>query len=1176
MLLRFVLLSMLLPAFLPGSGQEGGTMFRTVAPAQSGIRFANTLTETDSVNILHQANLYNGGGVGIGDFNGDGRPDVYFAGNMVPGKLYLNEGGLRFRDVTAAAGVDGGGSWCTGVTVADVNNDGRADLYLSASFRKDPALRTNRLYINEGADAQGVPRFTESAAAYGLADTGFSTQGYFFDYDRDGDLDLYQLTNALYDPKTPIRFRPKVTDGSALNTDRLYRNNGNGTFTNVSAEAGITIEGWGHAACISDFNRDGWPDIYVANDFVSNDLLYINNGNGTFTDRLPEYFRHTGWNAMGTEVADLNNDGFPDLLSLEMLPEDNSRKKRMLSGNEYYNYFNSSQFGYTHQYVRNVLQLNSGPVPGGHPVFSDVSFLSGTYQTDWSWCPLVADFDNDGLRDLIVTNGLPRDVTDLDYIAYENGQGGTGGGLNLAMAHTLPVVHIPNYAFRNTNGVQFKDVSAAWGLTASSFSNGGAYADFDNDGDLDLVVSNINSEAFLFENTLNGPDGQKSRFLRVELQGPPANRAGLGARLSVYAGGRMLYYEHYPARGYLSTHDSRAHFGLGEAAVADSVVVLWPDGKKEVRTAVPANGTLTLTHTAAAPAAEAAAAPAPLFTRVNDRHGLHFRPVEEDFIDYTIQPTLPHKLSQYGPGIAVGDIDGNGTEDVYVGGTSAHPGRFFLQGADGRFTMDSTRIPRAVQELEEEMGVLLFDADGDKDLDLYAVTGSYEIPPDHAVAADRLYRNDGKGFFEKAPAALPGETSNGSVVRAADFDRDGDLDLFVGGRVVSGAYPLHPKSFIYRNDGGTFRDVTAQVCPPLQSLGMITDALWSDFDNDGRVDLVLAGEWMPVTFLRNTGTALAALPGGGGIGPYSGWWNSLAAGDFDGDGDIDYVAGNLGLNSSYQASAAEPMTLLAKDLDDNGALDAMVFCYMKGADGRRRSYPMHTREDLSSQLVSIRKRYPTYKAYGLASIDSLWTPKDRQGAVHKTATWMQSSYIENRGGGRFSLKALPLEAQAAPVYGMLSEDADGDGRLDLLLVGNDYGMEPYSGRHDAFNGLLLKGDGRGGFQGRTVAQSGFFVPGDAKGLARLYAGDRPLWLVSQNTDSLLLFARPGEGEAVRTVALRPDDFSAEIRYRDGSKRKVEFFYGSTYLSQSARRLAVEPGAVGITITSFKGVKRTIL
>ncbi|GEO07798.1 hypothetical protein SAE01_02940 [Segetibacter aerophilus] len=1180
---RFKFLSIFLFLALKGFTQNTtNTLFRLLPSSQTGVGFANTITESDSLNILNQANIYNGGGVGIGDFNNDGLPDIYFAGNMVSNRLYINKGSLKFEDVTTAAGVDGAGRWCTGVSVIDINNDGLLDIYVCASFLKNNVTgRTNLLYVNQGVNKEGVPTFKESAAAYGIADTGFSTQAYFFDYDKDGDLDMYLVTNEIYDPKTPIKFRPKVTDGTAANTDRLYRNNGNGTFKNVSKEAGILIEGWGHAACITDINLDGWPDIYVANDFVSNDLCYINNKNGTFTNRLGEYFKHTGWNAMGTDAVDINNDGFVDLISLEMLPETNMRKKRMLSGNEYYNYTNNEKYGYEHQYVRNVLQINSGNIPGSHPIFNDVGYMAGVYQTDWSWCPLVADFDNDGLRDLIISNGLPRDVTDLDYITYNNGQGGIGGKYTLSMTDSLPVVKLANYAFKNTDGLSFQNTTATWGLDKAAFSNGAAYADLDNDGDLDIVINNINDEAFLYENTANS-NGQRglSHTLTVKIEGQDKNINGIGTTLKAYYAGKQQFYEHQPARGYLSTDDYRAHFGLGSATVVDSIRVVWPNGKTQLLTSVGVDKTITVSGKDASNLDKAPSlnTSVPLFTNASSKYGIKFKPKERDFVDYNIQPTIPHKLSQYGPGIAVGDIDNNGFEDFYVGGTSGNPGVFFMQDALGKFALDSTRFLQKEDRLYEDMGVLLFDVDNDKDLDLYIVSGSYEIPPNHPISNDRLFLNNGKGRFVKNVGALPKDSTNGSCVRAADIDGDGDLDLFVGGRVVSGSYPVTPKSLILKNDAGKFTDVTSAYCPELQYAGMITDGLWSDFDNDGKVDLIVAGEWMPVTVFKNTGKGLVKVTNTG-LENHLGWWNSLAAGDFDNDGDIDYIAGNLGLNTNYKASVSEPITILAKDLDNNGSLDAMVFCYLKAEDGTTKPYPMATKDDMVSQLVSTRKKYPTYKAYAVATMDDFWSTKDRQDAIVMRANDMASSFIQNEGNGHFSIKPLPFQAQAAPVYGMVAEDFDNDGNLDVMMVGNDFGIEPYSGRHDAFMGLYLKGDGRGNFSHLTPAESGFFVKGDAKGLAQIHtAKNEDLLIATQNQDSLIAFSKnPLKTSVVsKWVSLRPDDCAAEFVYKDGTRRKVEFYYGSTYLSQSSRKIPFAKGLEKMTIINFKGLKREVL
>ncbi|MEO5681629.1 MAG: VCBS repeat-containing protein [Chitinophagaceae bacterium] len=1167
-----------------GRAQSGNIpLFKLLSPSQTGVSFTNKIIESDTLNILNQANIYNGAGVGIGDFNNDGLMDIYFAGNMAGNQLYINKGSLQFENITGTSGTGGGGNWCTGVSIVDINNDGWMDVYVCASLRKDAQRRTNLLYINQGLKKNGIPTFKEMAVDYGIADTGFSTQGTFFDYDRDGDLDLYIVTNQLNDPKTPIRFRPKVTDGSALNTDRLYRNNGNGTFSNVSKQAGITIEGWGHAAAITDINQDGWPDIYVSNDFVSNDLLYINNKNGSFTNRLGEYFKHTGWNSMGTDIVDVNNDGMVDVLSLEMLPEDNLRKKRMQGGNEYYNYYNSAQFGYQHQYVRNTLQLNQGMSPLGYPVFSEIGYMAGIYQTDWSWCPLLADFDNDGYRDAIITNGLPRDVTDLDYITFNNGQGGGKGIYSLDLTDSLPVVKLPNYAFKNNAGYLFTNTSHAWGLDKASFSNGAAYADLDNDGDLDLIINNLNEPAFIYENTAHviGKTSSSHR-LGIRFKGSHQNSDGFGASVRIYYNkNKQQLYEHYPCRGYMSTHDNRAHLGLGSSTSVDSLRVQWPDGKTQLLTDVTADQVLTLNYIdAGGPyAVMQAAMSKPIFEPVAEKYGIVFKHNERDAIDYNTQPAIPHKLSQYGPGIAVGDIDNNGHDDFYIGGSAGRKGVFFMQDDKGRFAADTTRF---LQDSDghpaEDMGLLLFDADNDGDLDLYIVSGSYELPPNEPASQDVLYINNGQGKFTPSYSSLPRMFTNGSCVRAADIDGDGDLDLFVGGRVVSGAYPLAPESYILINYSGTFVEATQKICPGLQHAGMVTDALWTDFDNDGKPDLITTGEWMPVSFYKNMGGKLVQVNDVTGIEQHTGWWNSIAAGDFDNDGDMDYVAGNMGLNTNYKATPEEPMWIYAKDFDDNGLVDPMVFCYMKAEAGKRKLFPMTTRDDMINQLISTRKKYPSYQAYGKASVDELLTAKDREDAMVFKATDMNSSYIENKGNGVFIISPLPAEAQFAPVYGIQVQDIDNDNNPDLILVGNDYGIEPYSGRHDALNGLCLKGDGKGEFKSMSIAGSGFFVHGDGKALATIHtAKDGDLLIATQNQDSVKVFCKlTKEDKVVKNwLTLLPGDFSMEIFYKNKGTRKQEFYYGSGYLSQSSRKIPVDNEAVKIIITNYSGVKREI-
>jgi hypothetical protein len=1062
-------------------------------------------------------------------------------------------------------------------------------MYVCASVRTDSVKRANMLFMNNGLNAEGIPTFTESARDYGLADTGHSSMAAFFDYDQDGDLDLYVLTNQIIG-QLPSTYRKKVKDGSSPTNDRLYRNNGDGTFTNVTKEAGILIEGYGHGLVISDINQDGWPDIYITNDYLADDLLYMNNGDGTFTDRLKDYVRHTSASAMGVDVVDINNDGLVDIVAMDMLPELNKRKKTMLNANNYVTYINNEQYGYHYQYIRNTLQLNNGIGPDGKLSFSEIGQLAGMYQTDWSWAPLVADFDNDGQRDMIVTNGFPRDVTDHDYAVYRHGPAGNIAS-HMMMVDSIPIVKLSNYGYRNNGDLTFTDVTKEWGLHIPSFSNGAVYADLDNDGDLDVVVNNINDKAFVYQNKLNEGRGKenKNHYLRVKPQGAAPNLTSLGTKISIhYGGGLKQFYEHSFYRGYLSSVEPVAHFGLAEFKSVDSVQIFWPDGSYQLLRDVESNQQLVVNQSEARERlpVQTVSLTSPktqnyLFEEVSGGYGLQYKHQEDDKIDFNVQRTLPHKYTQNGPGIAVGDVDANGLDDFYIGGSSGKRGTLFLQTVEGVFKEAPGGAGALQEKPSEDLGVLFFDADGDGDLDLYVVSGSYEHAPESLEYQDRLYRNNGKGEFELDPSALPKIASSGGAVKAADFDGDGDLDLFVAGRVVPGAYPMAPQSYILRNDGGKFTDVTGQVCPELERLGMVTDALWTDFDGDGTVDLIVAGEWMPLTFLKNTNGVLKNVTSATGVGHLKGWWNSIVAGDFDGDGDMDYVVGNLGLNTNYKANEQQPLKVFAKDFDNNGSIDPVLACYMLAEDGQMKLFPMHTRDDLSAQMIRYRKQFRRYLPYGLATIEEVLSAEDLEGALVLEANHFASSYFENLGNGKFKVTPLPVQAQVAPVFGMLSRDFDGDGHLDVLLVGNNYGTEVFTGRYDASIGLLLRGDGKGNFRPQPVGQSGFFVGGDAKGIAFLYGSKgEELILVTQNQDSLRVFTSTTtlpktNGASQRLIPLAPLDAWAEIQYHDGRKERREFYHGSTYLSQSSRQVALSPDVSAVTVYDFRGRSRKI-
>ena len=1165
-------------------------LFHKISSDQSGIHFNNKITINDSLNPIDVTNIYNGGGVGVGDFNNDGLPDLYFTGNMVSNKLYLNKGKFKFQDITKEAGVDGSGKWCRGVAVVDINNDGWLDMYVCASMLSDPHKRENLLYINQGLDKNGVPVFKEMAKEYGLNDTTYSTMAAFFDYDNDGDLDMYLVVNEILNNDNPSVFRPKITNGSYPSTGRLYRNDWNKklnhpVFTDVTKTAGTTIEGYGHSVNIADFNKDGWKDIFVTNDFNSNDLLYINNHDGTFTDKAASYFKHTSANGMGQDVIDINNDGLADVVELDMNPEDNYRKKTMMNPGNYQTYQNSDYYGYQYQYVRNTLQLNQGPRvlqndSIGDPIFSDISFLSGIAETDWSWTPLVTDFDNDGYRDVIITNGFPKDITDHDFINFRR-QSYTIASKSFTLSQ-IPEVKIPNYAFHNNGDLTFSNVTNQWGLNQPSFSNGAVYVDLDNDGDLDLVINNINDEALVYENTSVNDEKNSNHYLNVRLKGDALNRNGLGAWVEIYYQGKQQVYEQSPYRGYLSTMPMDVHFGLGAVSVIDSVVIKWPDGKKQLLKNVSANQMITVDIKNANTFynwIRPKLAANTLFENITDSSAVHYVHQETDIVDFDKERLLPHKLSQYGPGLVAGDVDGNGLDDIYIGGSGDFPGRLFLQQANGKFIMKSiASTARKKGSGSYDMGLLLFDADKDGDLDLYCANGSNEFPANTKSYEDRLFVNDGKGNFTLDSTALPVNYTSKSCVKAADFDKDGDLDLFVGGRCLPGSYPLPVSSFIYRNDSKNgkikFTDVTAQVAKGLQNIGMVCDAIWTDFDNDGWTDLIVVGEWMPISFFKNNHGTFENVTAQTGIGTQTGWWNSIVAGDFDNDGDIDYIVGNLGENSFFRASNQYPVSIYAKDFDNNGSIDGIITVYLKDQKGVKKEYPAASRDDIMNQLPSLKKKFLTYKEFAKAGINQLFTKAEMNGALVLHANNFKSCYLENMGNGKFELHPLPAMAQLAPLNGMVADDFNNDGNLDVAIAGNDYSNEVTDGRYDAMNGLVLLGDGKGNFTPQTQLQSGFSITGDARALIKLRGKNNDYLLAaSQNRGPLEIFRRKNEGQKI--IPVQPLDVSALVTYKNGKKQKYEFEYGASFLSGSARFLNVSDKVISVEIKNSSGLVRKI-
>ena len=1172
LLFLFLFLSLLLLS----CEKKTETLFKLIRPEDSGIDFVNEITESDTFNILTEEYIYNGGGVGVGDFNNDGRADLFFTGNMVTNRLYVNKGDLKFQDITADARLTSSGVWSSGVSVVDINSDGWEDIYVCTTMWPDSNRRRNLLYINEGLNSQGIPTFSEAASKYGLDDAGYCMMSAFFDYDRDGDLDVYLLINQRL-TGVPTNYRDKVKDGSSPNNDKLYRNNGDNSFTDVSKESGINIEGFGLGLAVSDFNADGWPDLYISNDFLSNDILYLNNTDGTFSNATREFIGHQSQFSMGNDAADINNDGLPDIISLDMLPETNARKKTTIGNKSYQTYINNEKFGYEYQYVRNMLHLNNNAGAGIR--FSEVGQLAGVYQTEWSWSPLFADFNNDGHRDLFITNGFPKDITDKDFANYRAELGNIAGPALLV--DSIPVIKIPNYAFKNNGDITFSDYSKTWGLDQPSFSNGAVFADLDNDGDLDYVVNNIDDPAFVYENRTYAHDRRDStHYLQLKLVGMKKNSTGRGAKVKIIADGKPQFHEQQLSRGYLSSVDAIVHFGLGSSEKVDTLLVSWPDGTSQLLTNVKADQRLDIAHSdrVAIPASHATAVRSHkgLLTEVSRKRELAYVHFEEDKIDYNVQRTLPHKFTQYGPGMAVGDINSDGAEDLIIGGPANHPTTVFIQRNNGKFSHSNQAISTQKKHAEDQ-GMLLFDADGDNDLDLYAVSGGGEYKYFEPQYQDRLYSNDGKGNFIIADDALPKINASGSCVRAADFDSDGDLDLFVGGRVVPGQYPYPAESYLLRNEKGKFTNVVTEFCPELSSLGMVTDAIWSDMDNDNRPDLLVVGEFMAITVFQNTGKGFKKLADTG-LEKYMGWWNSITGADFDRDGDIDYVSGNFGLNNSYCATTEYPLKVYAKDFDKNESVDAVLACYLKESltqlEGKK-LYPVHFWDELNSQSPKFRQQFSSYKQYGKTTMGELLSPDDLKDAVQLEANFMSSAFVENLGGSKFRLSALPTLAQVAPVNGIATDDINGDGNLDILLVGNDYGNEIFVGRMDALTGLTLFGDGKGGFSVGTSAETGFKVPGDAKALVKITSTDATLYIASQNRDSLRVYENMSLSNQGALFTPLTTDVSAELIYTDGKKQKVEFYYGSGFLSQSTRKIRIPKEVKEAIIFDSRGKSRTI-
>jgi len=1056
-------------------------LFKLLSPEATHIGFNNTLTEGANTNVLLYEYFYNGGGVSVGDLNGDGLPDIYFTGNMTPNKLYLNKGNMLFQDITTEDIAGRPGPWKTGVAMADVNGDGKLDMYLCYSGSLPSAKRKNQLFINQGNDSNGVPHFSEQAEQYGLADSSYSTQAYFFDFDRDGDLDLLLLN---HNPKS----LPVLDDSATLrilnqsNPEigvRLFRNDKN-HFADITQKSGLSSSAltYGLGAGIADLNGDGWQDIYLSNDYSVPDYLYINNHDGTFTNALQKTLGHTSEFSMGDDVADVNNDGLPDIFTLDMLPEDNRRQKLLVSPDNYGQFNMMLQSGFYYQYMRNMLQLNNGD-----GTFSEIGQIAGISNTDWSWAPLFADYDNDGWKDLFVTNGYLRDYTNLDFIKYMNDYVKNTSRLEksdvLKIIDSMPASNIINYLFKNNGnlptgqaGLTFTNVTKQWGINIPSNSSGAAYADLDNDGDLDLITNNVNQPAFIYENETSKQ--LKNNYLEINLKGARANTQGIGAKVSIYANGKKQFLEQMPSRGFQSSVSPVLHFGLGSLTQIDSLCVVWLGGKQQILTNIKANQFITLSEKDAA-SFYRPQKPAPVIFQ-EAKSPVDFSDQPQTVNDFLRQPLMVNPMSFFGPCLAQADVNGDGLEDVYAGGGNGQPAALYLQQKNGRFIKKSEPA-FDTDKMSEDVDAVFFDANGDGFTDLYVCSGGYDnYAPDDVFLQDRLYLNDGKGNLTKSADALPVMQTSSSCVRVADVNGDGYPDLFIGSRVIPGAYPEIPESYLLINDGkGHFKNEIATLAPSLQKAGMITDAAWIDLNNDGKKDLIVVGEWMPISVFINNNGHLENKTKDYFDKNYNGWWNKLLIKDLNNDGKPDLVIGNFGLNSQCRVSDKEPANLYYKDFDNNGTMDPILCFYIQ-----HKSYPFVNRDELIRQIPSMRNHFPTFKSYADATINDIFAPEEMEGAKKLEANHLQTSFFEFGTDGKFHEKALPIQAQFSPVYTITPLDYNKDGNMDLLLCGNVNQAGLHFGKSDANYGVLLKGDGKGNFQFIDQAESGFHIRGDVR------------------------------------------------------------------------------------------------
>ncbi|MCH2195763.1 VCBS repeat-containing protein [Kordia sp.] len=1063
-------------------------LFTKLEAQNTKVFFNNTLVETDSLNYFKYTSIYMGGGISVGDINNDGLVDLFFTGNQVENKLYLNKGNITFEDISSQSNTQGDSRWYTGTTMVDVNNDGYLDIYCSVAGKS--GNKKNQLFLNNKDNT-----FTEAAEKYGIADEGNSIQATFFDYDNDGDLDMYLANYPISHPSTPnMIYKNRMDNVNDLESDKLYRNDGD-IFTDVSEEAGVKNYSFSIGIAAADINNDGWLDLYVSNDYSIPDFMYINNQDGTFKEVIKEATNQTAFYGMGVDIADINNDGFLDIFQADMDADSNRRSKANMASMNPRLFYETVLYGFHYQYMHNCLQLNSGYMENGVPKFSNISRLTGTSSTDWSWAPLFADFDNDSHKDLFVSNGTRKEINNKDFFKKIGKKEYDKLSL-VEKSKQIPSEKIDNFMFKNLGGLEFKKVNQDWGIQHKGFSNGAVYADLDNDGDLEIILNNIDEEAVIFQNNTS------NNYLKIQFKGTITNQHGLGSRAIVYADGKQQIQELTLTRGFQSSVAPELHFGLDQTTKIDSVQIIWNDGKTSTQKDITANQTLVVKYDEAAPktqhpipATASGVEMQTLFT-TNTTLSKSIKHRENDYDDFATQVLLPHKMSTLGPAAAKADVNKDGLEDIFVGGSFGLVSSLYLQTEDGFEPQKTTAFD--ADKISEDTGALFYDFDQDGDQDLYVVSGGYEFAENSIFLKDRLYINDGTGQFQKDEKAIPANAISGSRAYALDYNKDGKQDILVLGRQTPGKYPYPTSSYILENISNSeklkFEDNTENFAPSLQGIGMATSAIISDFNNDSWEDIILVGEWMPVTILQNNQGVFENVTEKMQLQETTGWWWSINQGDFDNDGDLDYLIGNNGLNYKYKATEDETFDIYMEDFDKNQKEDIVLSYYDDGEQ-----YPLRGRQCSSQQVPGIKQKFKNYDEFSTATLIDVYGKKNLENALHYQIKSFASIYLENTGNG-FKIHELPMQTQLSSINQILIDDYDKDGYLDALIAGNLYNSEVETPRNDASYGAFLKGDGKGNFQPMPATQSGFYTTGDVKDLQQITIGNQSYILSIKNND----------------------------------------------------------------------------